>query len=89
MTESFDSFVDSTMKSELERAVNERGCILETNFVSELLERYGFSRPTIRYSLHKIAKNHPYIVFRRLNNELKAYYGMEHIAGYPAIFCRK
>ncbi|MBQ8983278.1 MAG: hypothetical protein IJ079_06785 [Lachnospiraceae bacterium] len=88
--ENFTTHIDNVIARDLQELIEQKGCVLENEIIPFLMAKHNLTYITVKGTLRRICRNPQLkVVYRRLSDELKRFYGMENTKGYPAIFCRK
>lgn len=80
----FQVHLEEILRAEIDKAVKQQGYILETEFCSNICEKYGFTLYTVLGTLRRIYSEIS-LIKRRMSADLKKYYKLQ-IKGYPIVY---
>lgn len=80
----FQEHLEEVLKAEIDKSVKQQNYILETEFYSDICEKYGFTLYTVLGTLRRIYPEIP-LTKRRMSADLKKYYKLQ-IKGYPIMY---
>lgn len=80
----FQEHLEEILRAEIDKTVRLQGYILETEFCSDICEKYSFTLYTVLGTLRRIYSEIP-LTKRRMSADLKKYYRLQ-IKGYPIVY---
>ncbi len=82
----FDNRVESILREETAKLIDQHGFFLESEFCPMISRKYHLSESTVKAKLMNLCPELS-LKRRRLSNELKSFYGAE-IKGFPIIYMK-